>query len=636
MAIKKFWIQIENNPWDVCPNNIDRYTGQTIEEVAIALGITKTPLDKELYSSVTNIKSKRKMYWPVDALILRRYTENWGEPDDRKVNPWDINEPDPSNNGTMGTIPGPVIECDVGDEVIVHFRNMDMRTDSDGNLLNIHERAHSLHPHGFVFETKYDGAFPLSPPDRKQPVDKEKDLWKLVGVTDLKKGDRVPAPATDDLKKRGPDIGINDGDAGTFIYTWNTFHWPTTAGVWLYHDHSICDHHNVLHGAIGIIVINNPKDPDYMPEQDLPDGLSHNSSPIEMKCIPFDPPVPTLPHDINKYLGAHPPVDLESADLEMNPDDPPKWRIGRGSLQLDLSNDDKMITQVCIPRYRKPPEKARYLQLYHELTGAEMLINGRKFMGNTPTLIGGPTTKMRFGVVGMNNDAFHTFHLHGHRWVIPGPAGNNPGGGNGPESIENSPLINAASQFEDTKLLGPANSFSFTINQGTFMGPPKGAAFGEWHMHCHVLGHMMTSTMGGMMGSLLVVQGGELALGLPMGEPCPADLSAEHGHEPAKPVTNGTVTENMGNRFVVVAKDNSGTKLFDPSTLNISVGDTVEWQNKDPVDPHTSTNLPDGNLWNIVMETFDTKGERKFDQAGTYEYKCNFHQEMKGKIIVKP
>ena len=62
----------------------------------------------------------------------------------------------------------------------------------------------------------------------------------------------------------------------------------------------------------------------------------------------------------------------------------------------------------------------------------------------------------------------------------------------------------------------------------------------------------------------------------------------------------------------------------------------AEWQNKDPVDPHTSTNLPDGNLWNIVMETFDTKGERKFDQAGTYEYKCNFHQEMKGKIIVKP
>jgi len=32
----------------------------------------------------------------------------------RKVNPWDLNETDPTDNGTMGTIPGPVIELNVG------------------------------------------------------------------------------------------------------------------------------------------------------------------------------------------------------------------------------------------------------------------------------------------------------------------------------------------------------------------------------------------------------------------------------------------------------------------------------------------------------------------------------------------
>jgi hypothetical protein len=36
--------------------------------------------------------------------------------------------------------------------------------------------------------------------------------------------------------------------------------WPTTSGVWLYHDHSICDMDNVSLGAIGIIVIHNPDD----------------------------------------------------------------------------------------------------------------------------------------------------------------------------------------------------------------------------------------------------------------------------------------------------------------------------------------------------------------------------------------
>jgi len=46
--------------------------------------------------------------------------------------------------------------------------------------------------------------------------------------------------------------------------------------------------------------------------------------------------------------------------------------------------------------------------------------------------------------------------------------------------------------------------------------PSQASGLGEWHMHCHVLGHMME----GIMGSLLIIQGGELALGLPSGEPC--------------------------------------------------------------------------------------------------------------------
>ncbi len=89
----------------------------------------------------------------------------------------------------MGTIPGPVIECNVGDQVIVHFRNMDNRTQPVTKTIQLHlplrgggtttvpwpvtldeplpveSRAHSLHPHGFVFAPAHDGAYPLSPPD---------------------------------------------------------------------------------------------------------------------------------------------------------------------------------------------------------------------------------------------------------------------------------------------------------------------------------------------------------------------------------------------------------------------------------------------------------------------------------------
>ena len=46
-------------------------------------------------------------------------------------------------------------------------------------------------------------------------------------------------------------------------------------------------------------------------------------------------------------------------------------------------------------------------------------------------------------------------------------------------------------------------------------GPGLDDALGEWHMHCHALAHMM--------GTLLIVPGGALAL--PTGVPC------EHGAE---------------------------------------------------------------------------------------------------------
>ena len=57
-----------------------------------------------------------------------------------------------------------------------------------------------------------------------------------------KRGDRVPA-------------------GGTFTYRWSTRGWESTTGVWLYHDHSVMDHDNVLMGAIGMIVIHDPNDP---------------------------------------------------------------------------------------------------------------------------------------------------------------------------------------------------------------------------------------------------------------------------------------------------------------------------------------------------------------------------------------
>lgn len=624
----EIWIQLENRAWDVSPSRFDRMTGQSVAAAAVPKVIT---------SPETGVSRTVMMWKPLnqDALILRRYTPNWAAPDDRKVNPWDLNEHDPTDNGTMGTIPGAVIECQLGESVTVHFRNKDFRAGKA-----IEARTHSLHPHGFVFEQRYDGAFPLSPPDPTQPVAGEAALWAApgIGVTGFKQGDRVPP-------------------GGTFTYTWQTIGWPTTAGVWLYHDHSICDMDNVQLGAIGIIVIHNPNDPEdiVVEPADLPGG-DPNASPIDLFCFPFIREVGILPHDLTgvgrvstvedalkaiaEPTGAATGVQAGAAggmpDMGMgmampmaapleaanepssarprrgrrrDPDngEPPALArsIVHGGMVLELNPELNRFLRFCIAFYRTPPAKAQYLLLFHNLTGADMCVNGRKYLGNTPTVVAGPQTEMRFGVVGMGNvDGFHTFHLHGHRWAINGPHGNNRAAIQG--SVEDTPV----SQFEDTRTFGPANSFAFTIKEGSigplpsFMGPPPGAAVGEWHMHCHVLNHMMD----GMMGSLLVVNGGEFATALPRGVPCPAPGGGGGG------VPHTVRLHPLGANTPPV---------FDPANISIAVGDTIHWL-WDDASPHSTTS--DSGVWDSGVHTgagfiFD----QTFTSAGSFPYHCAIH-----------
>jgi FtsP/CotA-like multicopper oxidase with cupredoxin domain/plastocyanin len=670
MATVEYWIQLENRPWDACPHNVDRMSGQDIQTIT-----GKAPESVTLTSPGTGVTHTRTMFAPLrdgdgnvmDALILRRYkppqkqdgSDAWTVPDDRKVNPWDLNELDPSDNGTMGTIPGAVIECNVGDVVLVHFRNLDQRSrtvtttqeiciDLFGQKvcfpfpvktqqpIEIERRVHSLHPHGFVFKNTSDGAFPLSPPDASQPIPAgETAAWAGVpGFSGtLKQGDRVPP-------------------GGTFTYRWETFGWPTTAGAWLYHDHSICDMENVERGAIGIIVIHNPADVDN--DVDIRDpadpagfdttllpGGSPIGSPISTVCFPLPGDIHVLPGDLAGLGlrdvvtpphgggggmpmggGTGMPMARKAAPpaaghVSHDVDIVAAHAIRRGDLLFELDNKLERITRFCISRYRTPPAKGLYLQLFHSVAGAPgMCINGRTFLGNTPTIVTGPATKMRFGVVGMGSEA-HTFHIHGHRWIIPGPDGNTP------PAIQGSAQIRPVSQFEDTRVFGPANSFAFTIGgqPGSFMragGPGPTDSLGEWHMHCHVLAHMMT----GMMGSLFIVGGGELALPLPKGVPCPPEGSAPPPPKEVDAVNDAGAPTGFS---------------FSPGTVTVNKNDTVIFKNisgdihsivwDTAGSPANSPTINTGGAtWPAVMTT-----------AGTFNYHCGIHgAQMKGTIIVNP
>ena len=71
---------------------------------------------------------------------------------------------------------------------------------------------------------------------------------------------------------------------------------------------------------------------------------------------------------------------------------------------------------------------------------------------------------------------------------------------------------------------------------------------------------------------------------------------------------------------------------YGPAVITAQVGDTVEWANGDIV-PHTATaggrrfdsgSVGSGRSWRYVTE-----------RAGTYDYVCEFHPNMKGTVVVR-
>ena len=90
-----------------------------------------------------------------------------------------------------------------------------------------------------------------------------------------------------------------------------------------------------------------------------------------------------------------------------------------------------------------------------------MTIDGRAFVGNTPVFHAKVGQLVQWDVMAMGSD-FHTFHVHGHRWVTA----------DGPR---------------DTQTVGPAETYRIRWRED---------APGTWLYHCHVEDHMMRGMIG--------------------------------------------------------------------------------------------------------------------------------------------
>ena len=72
--------------------------------------------------------------------------------------------------------------------------------------------------------------------------------------------------------------------------------------------------------------------------------------------------------------------------------------------------------------------------------------------------------------------------------------------------------------------------------------------------------------------------------------------------------------------------------VFDTAAVNAKVGDTLEWVNNDVL-AHTAT-ARNGD-WDVAVPAKTTAGVT-LKKAGTVDYYCRYHPNMKGRIVVAP
>jgi plastocyanin len=104
--------------------------------------------------------------------------------------------------------------------------------------------------------------------------------------------------------------------------------------------------------------------------------------------------------------------------------------------------------------------------------------------------------------------------------------------------------------------------------------------------------------------------------------------------------TSGNQSSASGNNVKVVSGASTLLdKAFDPNPVTVSKGTTVTWTNDD-TQLHTITsgsmNAPDkGKLFDSGYKFAPgTKFSHMFDTTGSFDYFCQLHPSMVGKVVV--
>jgi plastocyanin len=95
---------------------------------------------------------------------------------------------------------------------------------------------------------------------------------------------------------------------------------------------------------------------------------------------------------------------------------------------------------------------------------------------------------------------------------------------------------------------------------------------------------------------------------------------------------SGGATSGSGNTVVKVVSDPNTVGKFDPTTVTVTAGQSVEWDFNDSSAPHTVT--ADDGSFDSCSQNAGSKFVVTFSKAGDVKYHCTLHAQMLGDVKV--
>ena len=127
----------------------------------------------------------------------------------------------------------------------------------------------------------------------------------------------------------------------------------------------------------------------------------------------------------------------------------------------------------------------------------------------------------------------------------------------------------------------------------------------------------------------LGADGDQTRVAIHLAEPGSAGGADAEAAQEATPVAADAAADASAESVAVEIKDLS----FNPPEITVPAGGSVTWTNGDTV-PHTATGLDREALQSGAIAPGETFTQT-FDTAGTFEYFCEFHPNMKGSVVVE-